>query len=107
MSKIAPPFRADHVGSLLRTPASTPRAPTPPGESTRGPARVEDEIAAMIPQLEPPASAASPTASSAGTVPLDFLQQLGGITIDGVIAASSDAEETVHLRRPGSRSPAS
>jgi 5-methyltetrahydropteroyltriglutamate--homocysteine methyltransferase len=31
---------------------------------------------------------------------LDFLQQLGGVTIEGMIAATSDSEETVHRRRP-------
>jgi 5-methyltetrahydropteroyltriglutamate--homocysteine methyltransferase len=104
MSKINPPFRADHVGSLLRTPAiHAARAGFRSGQlDAAGLRAIEDrEIAAMIPKL-------------AGTgirsitdgefrrewFHLDFLQQLGGITIEGMIAATSDSEQTVHQAPP-------
>src|SRR4051794_10622538 len=54
MSKINPPFRADHVGSLLRTPAiHEARARWRAGDlDAAGLREIEDrEIAAMIPAL--------------------------------------------------------
>lgn len=104
MSKIAPPFRADHVGSLLRTPAiHAARAELRAGRlDAAGLREIEDrEIAAMIGQL----AATGIRAITDGEFRrewfhLDFLQQLGGITIEGMIASTSDSEETVHQAPP-------
>ena len=102
--RITPPFRADHVGSLLRPPevlAARQRAAA--GEIGAADLRaVEDEaIAAMIPQLE---------ATGIGSITdgefrrawfhLDFLQQLDGVTVTGSIASSSDSESTVQMAPP-------
>src|SRR5262245_39709029 len=100
MSKTSPPFRADHVGSLLRTPAiHQARADLRAGRlDAAGLRAIEDrEIAAMIPQL----ASTGMRAITDGEYRrewfhLDFLQQLGGITVEGMIAATSDSEETVH-----------
>ena len=104
MSKIAPPFRADHVGSLLRTPPIfDARQQWRAGEIDAGQLRaIEDrEIASTIEQL----AATGIRAITDGEFRrewfhLDFLQHLGGITIEGMIAATSDAEETVHQAPP-------
>ena len=104
MSKINPPFRADHVGSLLRTPAIlAARADFRTGKlDAPGLREIEDrEIAAMIPQL----AATGMRSITDGEFRrewfhLDFLQQFGGITIDGLIASTSGAEETVHFAPP-------
>jgi 5-methyltetrahydropteroyltriglutamate--homocysteine methyltransferase len=104
MTTIDPPFRADHVGSLLRTPAiHAARAAFRTGRlDSAGLREIEDrEIAAMIPKL-------------AGTgirsitdgefrrewFHLDFLQQLGGITTEGTIASTSGSEQTVNQAPP-------
>jgi 5-methyltetrahydropteroyltriglutamate--homocysteine methyltransferase len=104
MSKIAPPFRADHVGSLLRTPAiHAARADFRAGRlDAAGLRGVEDrEIAAMIPQLaDTGIRAITDGEFRREWFHLDFLQQLGGITIEGMIAATSDSEETVHQAPP-------
>jgi 5-methyltetrahydropteroyltriglutamate--homocysteine methyltransferase len=104
MSKVNPPFRADHVGSLLRTPAiHAARADFRTGKLDAFALReIEDrEIAAMISQL----AATGIRSITDGEFRrewfhLDFLQQLGGITIDGLIASTSGAEETVHFAPP-------
>lgn len=104
MSRIAPPFRADHVGSLLRTPAiRQARADLRAGRiDAAGLRTIEDrEIALLIPQL---ASTGIQTITDGEFrrewFHLDFLQQLGGITIEGMIAATSDSEKTVQQAPP-------
>ena len=104
MSSINPPFRADHVGSLLRPPAiHEARARFRAGELDAGVLReIEDrEIAALIPKL----AATGIRSITDGEFRrewfhLDFLRQLGGITVEGMIASSSDSEETVHMAPP-------
>jgi 5-methyltetrahydropteroyltriglutamate--homocysteine methyltransferase len=104
MSRVEPPFRADHVGSLLR-PRSIfeARAKFRAGElDAAGLREIEDrEIAAMIPKL----AATGIRAVTDGEFRrewfhLDFLRQLGGITVEGMIASSSDSEETVEMAPP-------
>jgi methionine synthase II (cobalamin-independent) len=104
MSRVAPPFRADHVGSLLRPPeVHAARAQAAAGEIS--PARlreVEDAaIAAAIPRLE----ATGMQSITDGELRrawfhLDFLQQLDGVAVSGNIASSSDSASTVHMTPP-------
>ena len=104
MSQINPPFRADHVGSLLRPAAVLDaRRRRAAGEIDDAELRrVEDDaIAAMIPQLE----ATGIRSITDGEFRrewfhLDFLQQLDGVTVSGMIDASSDSQETVHQAPP-------
>jgi len=104
MAAIDPPFRADHVGSLLRTPAiHAARAEFRAGRlAPEGLRELEDrEIAAMIPRL----AATGIRSITDGEFRrewfhLDFLQQLGGITTEGTIASTSDSGETVHQTPP-------
>ena len=104
MSRTNPPFRADHVGSLLRPPAiHEARAKYRAGALDAAELRaVEDrEIEAMIPQL----AATGIRSITDGEFRrewfhLDFLQQLSGITVEGMIAATSDSEQTVHQAPP-------
>jgi 5-methyltetrahydropteroyltriglutamate--homocysteine methyltransferase len=104
MSSINPPFRADHVGSLLRPSgvleARKRRATGEIGDDElRG---VENAaIAAMIPKLE----ATGIQSITDGEFRrewfhLDFLKQLDGVTVSGMIDASSDSRETVHQAPP-------
>lgn len=104
MSSKNPPFRADHVGSLLRPAgvleARRRRATGEIGDDElRG---VEDAaIAAMIPQLE----ATGIKSITDGEYRrewfhLDFLKQLDGVTVSGMIDASSDSQETVNQAPP-------
>jgi 5-methyltetrahydropteroyltriglutamate--homocysteine methyltransferase len=104
MSKIAPPFRADHVGSLLRPPV----IPESRGRHGRGEIAdaelrsIEDAaIADMIPKLE----ATGIQSITDGEFRrqwfhLDFLQQLAGVTVSGTIESSSDSVETVQQAPP-------
>jgi len=104
MSKIAPPFRADHVGSLLRPAAiHDARARRARGEIDDAELRaIEDTaIAEMIPTLE----ATGIQSITDGEFRrewfhLDFLQQLDGVTVSGAIESSSDSVETVHQAPP-------
>jgi len=104
MPHLDPPFRADHVGSLLRPPEiRQARRRRAAGEIDDAELRaVEDSaIATMIPKLE----ATGIHSITDGEFRrewfhLDFLQQLDGVTVSGTIAASSDADETVHQAPP-------
>jgi 5-methyltetrahydropteroyltriglutamate--homocysteine methyltransferase len=104
MSQINPPFRADHVGSLLRPPAILDaRARHAAGAIDDAELRgIEDEaIAAMIPKLE----ATGIQSITDGEFRrewfhLDFLQQLDGVTVSGAIESSSDSVETVQQAPP-------
>ena len=104
MSSIDPPFRADHVGSLLRPPAiHAARAAVAAGTSTAAELRaVEDAaIADAVARLE----ATGMRAITDGEFRrqwfhLDFLEQLDGVTVTGNIASSSDSADTVHMTPP-------
>jgi 5-methyltetrahydropteroyltriglutamate--homocysteine methyltransferase len=102
MSQI--PFRADHVGSLLRpTSVHQARTKAEAGELSAAELRaIEDaEIAAMIPKLaDTGIQAITDGEFRRRWFHLDFLKQLSGITIEGMIASSSDSEETVHQAPP-------
>jgi 5-methyltetrahydropteroyltriglutamate--homocysteine methyltransferase len=104
MSRLNPPFRADHVGSLLRPPEILDaRRRHTAGEIDDAELRgVEDEaIAAMIPELEATGMRSITDGEfRRAWFHLDFLQQLDGVTVSGMIAASSDAGETVHQAPP-------
>ena len=104
MSQINPPFRADHVGSLLR-PASVldARRRRAAGEIDDAELRsVEDAaIAAMIPRLEATGiDRVTDGEYRRERVHLDVLSQRDGVTVSGMIDASSDSQETVHQAPP-------
>ncbi len=104
MSRVNPPFRADHVGSLLRPDAIVvARDRHARGQIDDGELRaIEDTaIAEMIPKLE----ATGIQAITDGEYRrlwfhLDFLQQLDGVTVSGAIESSSDSRETVNQAPP-------
>jgi len=104
MSTTNPPFRADHVGSLLRPAAvHEARARHTRGElDDDGLASVEDAaIVDMIPKL----AATGMQAITDGEFRrawfhLDFLEQLDGVSVTGAIASSSDSQETVGVTPP-------
>ncbi len=104
MPKLNPPFRADHVGSLLR-PAGVLEARTKFKQGNLSAAElraVEDEaIAVAVKQIE----AIGMQAVTDGEFRreyfhLDFLEKLDGVTVTGAIAASSDAQEKVGFTPP-------
>ena len=103
-AKLNPPFRADHVGSLLRPPEIfAAREKLADGElSEVGLRGVEDEaIADVIPKLE----ATGMQAITDGEFRrlwfhLDFLQDLDGITVTGMIRSSSGSEDTIGMAPP-------
>ena len=104
MSQLDPPFRADHVGSLLRPPEILEaRRKRAAGENDDAGLRaVEDAaIEAMIPKLE----ATGIRRITDGEFRrewfhLDFLEQLDGVTVSGMIDSSSDSRDTVHQAPP-------
>ena len=104
MSQINPPFRADHVGSLLRPPeVHTAREQCAAGEITRAQLReVEDiAIAAAVHTMEGLGMRSITDGEfRRAWFHLDFLQQLDNVAVTGNIAASSDSAETVHLTPP-------
>ena len=104
MSQINPPFRADHVGSLLRPPeVHAAREQCAAGEITRAQLReVEDvAIAAAVHTLEGLGMRSITDGEfRRAWFHLDFLQQLDNVAVTGNIAASSDSAETVHLTPP-------
>ena len=104
MSKVNPPFRADHVGSLLR-PARVheARARRAAGEITAAELReVEDTaIAAAVHTLEGLGMRSVTDGEfRRAWFHLDFLQQLEGVAVTGNIASSSDSATTVHMTPP-------
>ncbi|MGD2042111.1 MAG: 5-methyltetrahydropteroyltriglutamate--homocysteine S-methyltransferase [Acidimicrobiia bacterium] len=103
-AKINPPFRADHVGSLLRpTEIFEARDKVANGEMTREQLReVEDEaISAMIPKLEATGiKAITDGEYRRAYFHLDFLQELDGVTVTGMIASSSHSEDRVGFAPP-------
>ena len=103
-SKRNPPFRADHVGSLLR-PEQVLRAreQAANGEITPEEQRqVEDDaIAGMIPKLEATGiQSITDGEYRRAWFHLDFLEQLDGVTVTGMIASSSDSEGRVGMAPP-------
>jgi 5-methyltetrahydropteroyltriglutamate--homocysteine methyltransferase len=104
MPKIDPPFRADHVGSLLRTPAiHEARAAFRGGRlDATGLREIEDrEITATIPKLaDTGIRSITDGEFRREWFHLDFLQQLGGVTTEGMIASTSGSEQTVHQAPP-------
>jgi len=98
MSKTNPPFRADHVGSLLR-PASllAMRRRYAQGdisaEELRG---AEDEAIADVVRKQKAVGLQSITDGEfrRAYFHLDFLVQVGGVTVSGAIAANPDAKPT-------------
>jgi len=103
-AKLNPPFRADHVGSLLRPPEIfDARENLANGVMSSEELReVEDNaIAAMIPKLE----ATGLQAITDGEFRrlwfhLDFLEALDGITVTGMIRSGSDSETTIGMAPP-------
>ncbi len=99
-----PPFRADHVGSLLRPPeVHAARQRRADGEITATELRVvEDEaIADAVRKLEATGMRSITDGEfRRAWFHLDFLQQLDGVAVTGNIAASSDAADTVHMTPP-------
>ena len=104
MSKTAPPFRADHVGSLLRPPAvREARTQYSAGEIDDDERRAIEDTAIdeMIPKLEA-TGIESITDGEFHRIffHTDFLEQLDGVTVSGAIASSSDSQETVGMTPP-------
>ncbi|MGD9701151.1 MAG: 5-methyltetrahydropteroyltriglutamate--homocysteine S-methyltransferase [Acidimicrobiia bacterium] len=104
MSALDPPFRADHVGSLLRPRAiHEARERRARGELDAAALRaVEDAaIAEMIPRLEATGIRSITDGEfRRAWFHLDFLQQLDGVSVTGAIASSSDSQETVGVTPP-------
>jgi len=102
--KLNPPFRADHVGSLLRPrEIFAAREKVADGSMTRSELReVEDKaIADMIPELEATGiQAITDGEYRRAWFHLDFLEQLEGVTVTGHIASSSDSEGKVGMSPP-------
>ncbi len=99
-----PPFRADHVGSLLRPPGvHAARQRRADGEISAAELRaIEDEaIADAVRKLEATGMRSITDGEfRRAWFHLDFLQQLDGVIVTGNIAASSDAADTVHMTPP-------
>ncbi len=99
-----PPFRADHVGSLLRpTVVHRARAWTAAGEITADELRgVEDAaIADAVTKLEATGMLSITDGEfRRAWFHLDFLEKLDGVEVTGNIASSSDSADTVHMTPP-------
>lgn len=104
MSKINPPFRADHVGSLLRPQRLLDaRFRLYSGEIDAVELRaVEDEaIADEVKKIESLGMQSITDGEfRRAFFHLDFLEQLDGVTVTGAIEASSDAQEKVGFTPP-------
>lgn len=96
MSKVNPPFRADHVGSLLRPPALLAmRGRFQKGEITAEELRAaEDEAIRDAVKKQEAVGLQSITDGEFRRefFHLDFLEQVGGVTVSGAIAANPDAK---------------
>ncbi|MBK8904323.1 MAG: 5-methyltetrahydropteroyltriglutamate--homocysteine S-methyltransferase [Anaerolineaceae bacterium] len=96
MSKINPPFRADHVGSLLRPkPLLEMRARYHRSEISLEELRAaEDEFIREAVEKEESVGLQSITDGEFRRTyfHLDFLEQVGGVTVSGAIAANPDAK---------------
>ena len=104
MSKPDPPFRADHVGSLLRPAAvHAAREQAAAGSISGLQLRTveDDAIATAVRDLE----STGMRSITDGEIRrawfhLDFLEQLDGVAVTGNIASSSDSATTVHMTPP-------
>ena len=97
MSQVNPPFRADHVGSLLR-PAAVHEARAQRADGSITAARLREVEDAAIAEAVRRVEALGMRSVTDGEFRrawfhLDFLQQLDGVAVTGNIAASSDAGE--------------
>ena len=104
MSTINPPFRAEHVGSFLRPPAIHEARDTwRRGDMSDAELRAisDREIAAMVAkQAATGIKSITDGEFRRDWFHLDFLQGLGGITVEGHIASTSGSDETVHMTPP-------
>jgi len=104
MSKVNPPFRADHVGSLLRPKELLDaRQRHHHGQLSQEALRqIEDEHIREVIKKQEAVGLQSITDGEfrRAFFHLDFLEQLAGVTVTGSIAASSDAQETVGFTPP-------
>ncbi len=104
MNRLDPPFRADHVGSLLRPEhLHRARAQQAAGEISADELRaIEDEaIAEAVARLEGTGMRSVTDGEfRRAWFHLDFLQQLDGVAVTGAIASSSDSADTVHMTPP-------
>ena len=104
MSKINPPFRADHVGSLLRPQALLKaRQRCYDNEISREELREEEDrqIAEVVKKQEGVGlQSITDGEFRRAFFHLDFLEQLAGVTVKGSIEASSDAQEKVGFTPP-------
>jgi len=96
MSKINPPFRADHVGSLLRPqPLLTMRQRYFNGDISYEALRAteDEQIAEAVKKQEAVGLQSITDGEFRRTFfHLDFLEQVGGVTVSGAIAANPDAK---------------
>ena len=99
-----PPFRAEHVGSLLRPPSiHEARARRAAGEIDDLELRsIENaEIDEMIPKLEETGiQSITDGEFHRAWFHLDFLEQLAGVSVTGAIESSSDSKTTVGMTPP-------
>jgi 5-methyltetrahydropteroyltriglutamate--homocysteine methyltransferase len=104
MPKINPPYRADHVGSLLRPKALLKaRQRYQEKEISKQELRsVEDRHISEVIKKQEAVGLKSITDGEfrRAFFHLDFLEQLAGVTVKGSIAASSDAQDKVGFTPP-------
>jgi 5-methyltetrahydropteroyltriglutamate--homocysteine methyltransferase len=104
MHKLDPPFRADHVGSLLRPPeVHDARRRRAAGQLGADELRVvEDAAITSAVSREEAIGLQSVTDGEfrRAWFHLDFLQRLDGVAVTGNIASSSDSAATVHMTPP-------
>ena len=104
ISAVDPPFRADHVGSLLRPPeVLRARQRCAVGEIDAAELRAAEDaaIAVAVAQVERIGMRAVTDGEyRRAWFHLDFLQQLDGVAVTGNIASSSDSADTVHMTPP-------
>ena len=104
MSRINPPFRADQVGSLLRPKTVLDaREQAAAGDiSLEALRQIEDEAIADAVKKQEAVGLQGITDGEfrRAYFHLDFLQKLDGVTVTGMIAASSDAAEKVNFTPP-------
>lgn len=104
MPKINPPYRADHVGSLLRPKALLKaRQRYQEKEISKQDLRsVEDRHISEVIKKQEAVGLKSITDGEfrRAFFHLDFLEQLAGVTVKGSIAASSDAQDNVGFTPP-------
>ena len=104
MSRVNPPFRADHVGSLLRAPAVLEaRQQYAAGQITAAQKRaIEDAAVTEVVRGQEAVGLQAITDGEQRRAwfHLDFLEQLDGVAVSGAIEASSNAKSTVGITPP-------